>query len=271
MRNWSIEFPSIENPELLSFALEESKQRGIPIHRVDQASGVRMLSASELQEMTALARDASVELVLSITTRNSWDIRPDPHGGDQLLGESAFASALAELRACATSGAGGVTITDVGLLLVAGELAQAGELNGLRIKTGAAIAPRNAAGARLYESIGANSINVMGASTVEDLAAMRAVLGPDTTLDVYVEVPDQLGGGLRYHELAEIVRAAAPVMLKIGLQHAPRLFLYGEHLRPVAEQVIRERVRRTELVIAELERSGVDVYAETYGAPVNSW
>jgi hypothetical protein len=257
MRNWSIEFPSIEHPDLLALAIEESRTRGVPIHRVDQASGIRMLSEGEVRAMTALARDASLELILSITTRSSWDPRPDAHAGDQLVGEGAFASALVELRRCVGSGAAGVAITDVGLLAVAGELARSGELDGLRLKTGAAIAPRNAAAARLYEQLGATSINVMGASTVEDLAAMREVLGPDTTLDVYVESPDQLGGGLRYHELPEIVRAAAPVMLKIGLRHAPRLFMYGEHLKPVAEQLIRERVRRTELVIAELDRAGV--------------
>src|SRR6185436_9041657 len=125
----------------------------------DQASGIRMLSADELKAMTEMARDASLELILSITTRSSWDTRPDEHAGDQLVGECALASGLEELRACAVSGAAGVAITDLGLLLKAGELNRAGELNGLRLKTGAAIAPRNAAAARLYETLGATSLN----------------------------------------------------------------------------------------------------------------
>ena len=47
--------------------------------------------------------------------------------------------------------------------------------------------------------------------TLAQIAAIRAVV--DVPLDIYVEVPDNVGGFVRLHEIPEIVRVAAPVYL----------------------------------------------------------
>ncbi len=228
---FQVELASIEHPRLLAAALDESRKRSVSIGRVSQGGGLRMLTEDELKEMLDLAHTNGIEVFLFVSSRNSFEPLADRTAGDQLRGEEAFADAVGELHRCAALGVDGVLVADVGLLWVAGEMARRDELGGLRLKTSAAIAPRNAAGAALYEQLGATSINVAGSSTLDDLIAMRKRLAPETTIDVYVEEPSDLGGGLRY---------------------AAALYPYGAHLEPVAEQTIREKVRRAELALSIL-------------------
>ena len=68
-------------------------------------------------------------------------------------------------------------------------------------------------------------------------------------LDVYVEVPDDQGGFVRFYEVPEMIRAAAPLYVKLGLRNAPNIYPAGLHLRETAIRLGRERVRRAELVL----------------------
>jgi hypothetical protein len=51
----------------------------------------------------------------------------------------------------------------------------------------------------------------------------------------------------------EIVRAAAPVYLKMGLRNAPNIYPSGGHLGAVPRELGRERVRRAALVLRLIE------------------
>ena len=68
-------------------------------------------------------------------------------------------------------------------------------------------------------------------------------------LDVYVEVPDDQGGFVRFYEVPEMIRAAAPLYVKLGLRNAPNIYPAGLHLEDVGVKLGRERVRRAELVL----------------------
>jgi hypothetical protein len=253
---FQFELPSVEHPHLVAAALDEAERRGVRLARLSQGSGLRMLTDAEATEHLSLAHAAGTEVFTFISSRNTFDGLPDPNAGDQLRGEAAFADAAAELDRCVELGVDGVLVADIGLLAYAGERAREGSLGSLRLKTAAAIAPSNAATAALYEQLGASSINVRSTSSLDDMIAMRAALSPMTTIDIYVESPEGFGGGLRYRDVPAIVRELAPVMLKIGLRNAPTLYPYGGHLAATAEAVTREKVRRVELVLAELARSG---------------
>lgn len=249
-----IEIASVEHPRLLRAVLDEAQRRGVPLKRVSQGSGTHMLTESELAEMLGLAREAGVEFYSFISSRNSFEQLVDAQGADQLRGEHAFADAVDELHRCVAAGVSGVLVPDIGLLATAGELRRSGRLGDLGLKSAAAIAPRNAAAAAVLERLGATSINTASSSTLEDLKAMRAALAPQTTLDVYIESPDDFGGGMRYREVAEMAASLAPLHLKFGLRNAPALYPYGGHLEPMAEQTMREKVRRAELALGRLTR-----------------
>lgn len=263
-----IEIPSVEHPRLLRALIEEAAQRRVPVRRISQGSGLQLLTDAEVAEMLGLAREHGIEVFLFISPRNSFEPLVDELARDELRGEDAFADGVADLRRSAELGIHGVLVADVGLLAVAGELSRAGELGQLQIKTSVAIAPRNAAAAALYEQLGATSINVASSSTLDDLAAMRARLDARTTLDLYVESSDGLGGGLRYREAAAFVRELAPVSLKIGLRKMPDLYPYGLHLEPAAEQSIREKVRRAEILLERLRRELGEAAVDGVGASV---
>lgn len=251
-RSYLIEIASVEHPRLLSALLDEAHVRNIKVDRIAQGGGSLLLTDDELREMVDLGHTHGIDIYTYISSRNSFDQLADPNADDELRGEIAFADAVAELHRCAAADVDGVLIADVGLLAHAGELVRNGALGALKLKSAAVIAPRNAASAALYAHLGATSINTASSSTVDELAAMRAVLRPDVTLDVYVESPAHMGGGMRYRELPEIVRRLAPVSLKFGLRNAPALYPYGAHLEPMAESATREKVRRVELALARL-------------------
>src|SRR5207245_11346519 len=84
------------------------------------------------------------------------------------------------------------------------------------------------------------------------LAAIRAAI--DLPLDVYLECPDNLGGFVRFHEIADIVRVAAPVYVKFGLRGTTDPYPAGSHLEPTIVALSRERVRRARLALDLLER-----------------
>lgn len=252
---WQFEIPSVEHPRLLRAALDEADGRGVRIRRVSMGSGLQYLTPDERAEYRELAAAHDVDVYVYTSSRNSFDPLVDANAGEQLRGEDAFAHGLEELHACAAEGFAGVLIADLGLLAAAGELRKHGEFrDSFGLKAAAALAPHNAASARVLERLGATSINVASTATREALAAMRAAMEPATTVDIYVEAPADLSAGVRYRDVTWFVQNLAPVYLKIGIRNAQPLYPYGMHLEPGAEHSIREKVRRAQLVLCELQR-----------------
>jgi hypothetical protein len=70
-----------------------------------------------------------------------------------------------------------------------------------------------------------------------ELGELRAACA--APLDVYVEVPDDQGGFVRFYEVPEIIRAASPVYVKLGLRNAPSIYPSGLHLQDVAVKLGR--------------------------------
>ena len=110
----------------------------------------------------------------------------------------------------------------------------------------------NAGAARVVAGLGANTINVTADLSLAQLAAIRAAV--DVPVDVYVEVPDDLGGFVRLYEIPEIVRVCSPVYVKFGLRNAPDVYPAGSHLDSLTVGLSRERVRRARLGLDLLER-----------------
>jgi HEPN domain-containing protein len=54
---------------------------------------------------------------------------------------------------------------------------------------------------------------------------------------------------VRFYEVPDMIRAAAPVYVKLGVRNSPNIYPVGLHLRELAVKLGRERVRRAELVL----------------------
>jgi hypothetical protein len=139
-------------------------------------------------------------------------------------------------------------VGDVGVLATLGALRTAGDVPAdLVLKTSVLLPCANGATARTLQELGATTINVATDLSVVELAEVRAAC--TAPLDVYVEVPDDQGGFVRFYDVPEMIRTAAPLYVKLGLRNAPNIYPSGLHLRETAVRLGRERVRRAELVL----------------------
>ncbi len=253
---YRVEIPSVEGPRVLEAVLEEAERRSVPVRRVSQGSGVMMLTDAEIRDMARLGAGAGVEVSLFLGPRGAWDT-----GGQSLVtaaaggaarGVAGIEAAVAEVRRGVALGIRSFLVADLGVLQTLGEMRGAGELPAsLVLKTSVLLPCANPATAAALEALGATTINVSTDLSAAELGELRAACA--APLDVYVEVPDDQGGFVRFYDVPDIVRAAAPVYVKLGLRNAPNIYPSGLHLEELAVTLGRERVRRAELVLRLLE------------------
>jgi hypothetical protein len=110
----------------------------------------------------------------------------------------------------------------------------------------------NPATAMLMEQFGANTINVITDLTVAQIASVRSVVSKP--IDLYVEVPDNMGGFVRYFEIPELIAYCAPIYLKFGIRNAPGIYPSGAHIADTAIKMGRERVRRARIALELIEK-----------------
>ena len=253
---YRIEIPSVEGPEALRAVLEEADARGVPVRRVSQGSGVMMLTDAEIAELAALGVEQGVEVSLFLGPRGAWDTGGQSFAtgavGGVARGSDGVASCVAEARRGIAHGIRSFLVADVGVLATVGRLKRDGDLPGsLVLKTSVLLPCANAASARVLEDLGATTINVSTDLSAAELGELRTECS--APLDVYVEVPDDQGGFVRYYDVPNIVRAAAPVYVKLGIRNAPNIYPSGLQLHDLDVKPARDRVRRAELVLRLLQ------------------
>lgn len=256
---WRIEIPSVEGPNALGTVYQYADEYGVPVHRVSQGSGVMLMTDDELDAMAALGRQRGIEISLFVGPRAGWDtgamayttagkiVGPKARGTDQLV------HAVEDVKRALEHGINSVLVTDEGLLLVLGKMKEAGALpEDLILKGSVMLGAANPASVRLLQDLGLTTFNTPTDLSLAQLAAIRAAT--TMPLDIYVEVPDDIGGFIRHYEIAELVRVCAPVYLKFGLRNAPNIYPAGTHLEATAIALTRERVRRARIGYDMLKR-----------------
>ncbi len=211
-----------------------------------------MLTDAEISEMASLGAEHGVEVSLFLGPRGAWD----PGGqsfatgavGGVARGEEGVEWCVAEVRRGVALGIRSYLVADIGVLSTLGRMKREGELpDDLVLKTSVLLPCANPATARSLVELGATTINVATDLSVAELGELRAVCS--APLDVYVEVPDDQGGFVRFYAVPEMIRAAAPLYVKLGVRNAPNIYPAGLHLEDVVVKLARERVRRAELVL----------------------
>lgn len=249
---YRIEIPSVEGPRVFEAVLDEAARRNVPVRRISQGSGVMMLTDGEIGELASIGAGAGVEVSLFLGPRGAWDT-----GGQSLVtaaaggvarGAAGIAASVAEVRRAVGLGIRSFLVADLGVLKTLGDLRRAGDLPAsLVLKTSVLLPCANPDTAAVLEQLGATTVNVSTDLSPAELGELRAACS--APLDVYVEVPDDQGGFVRFYDVPEIVRSAAPVYVKLGLRNAPNIYPSGLHLEDLAVKLGRERVRRAELVL----------------------
>ena len=269
---YRIEIPSVEGPDTFALVVEEAARLGVPLHRISQGSGIALLTDAEISGYAELGAQHGVEVCLFVGPRAAWDgasaaaLTPDGRNvGWRHVGLRSLSAGLDDVHRAAELGIRSILVADEGLAKLITEAKAAAMLpTELVVKASALMGIANPVGAAALAEHGIDSLNIAGDTALADLAAFRAAT--TAFLDLYIEGPDGLGGFLRYHDIGEIVRLAAPVYLKFGLRNAPGIYPSGAHLRAVAHATARERVRRAQLGLEHLARQYPDAIPSPAGS-----
>jgi hypothetical protein len=260
---WRIEIPSVEGPNALRMVYAAAEEFGVPVHRVSQGSGVMLLTDDELDEMAELGRQRGIEISLFVGPRAGWDTGAMAYSsagkivGPKARGMVQLVHAVEDVKRALEHRISSVLVTDEGLLLVLGKMKDAGKLpQELILKGSVMLGAANPVSVRLLQDLGLTTFNTPTDLSLAQLAAIRAAT--TMPLDIYVEVPDDIGGFIRHYEIAELVRVCAPVYLKFGLRNAPNIYPAGTHLESTAVALTRERLRRARIGYDMLKRLDPD-------------
>jgi hypothetical protein len=256
---YRIEIPSVEGPASFLEVMEAAKEYGMDIHRISQGSGIMLLTEEELKQMADIGEKNNVEVSLFVGPRGTWDITPMSWAsagkvtGLRVQSMDQLVYSIEDVKRACTAGIRSILVADEGLLWLVNEFKKKGELpEDLIVKISVQMGQANPVSIKLVEQMGANTFNVPTDLTLARLAAIRQAI--DIPIDIYVEVPDDIGGFIRHYEIPEIIRVAAPVYIKFGLKNSPNIYPSGTHLEQTSVALSRERVRRAKIGLEMIQR-----------------
>ncbi len=255
---YRIEIPSVEGPRVFREVLAAAEELKVPIHRVSQGSGIMLLQRSEISEMARIGAEHLIEVCLFVGPRAPFEtggqalsvagkvIGWQHRGADQLV------YAIEDVRRACALGIRSVLPADLGLIWVLHEMKQKGELpRNLVLKSSVTLPAANPATAKIFERAGVSTLNIPTDLSPAQIGAIRQAV--DLPIDMYIEVPDNFGGFVRYYEMPRLVRVAAPIYFKFGLRNAPDIYPSGAHLEDTAVRMGRERIHRARIALDLLE------------------
>lgn len=270
--HFRIEIPSCEGPDVLRAIVDEAAARGVTVNRVSQGSGAMLQSEAELAEMARIAAGNGIEVSLFVGPREEWDTGRAAASADggmfagRVRGTRQLRYAVDDILRASEQGIRGFLIADPGLLQLVSEMQAAGQLPASIVwKVSAVLAPSNPLAFAVLERLGGSTVNVPSDLTLGQIAEMRAV--SELPIDLYVETPDAMGGVVRGHEAADLIAVAAPMYVKFGLRNSRLLYPSGLHLAADAAAIAREKVRRAQIALEWIARSGLDLCQSGPGAP----
>jgi len=252
--DYRIEIPSVEGPRVFNEVLAAAKELNVPIHRISQGSGIMLLTKDEIREMARIGAAENIEVCLFVGPRAPFEtgaqavsaagkvIGLQHRGADQLV------YAIEDVRKACDLGIRSVLPADLGLIWVLNEMKKRGDLpRNLIIKSSVTLPAANPATALVFQGHGVTTLNIPTDLTPAQMGSIRQAV--DIPIDLYIEVPDNFGGFIRYYELPQILRVAAPVYLKFGLRNAPDIYPSGKHIEDLAAKMGRERVHRARIAL----------------------
>ena len=256
---YRIEIPSVEGPRVFREVLAAAKELQVPIHRVSQGSGVMLLTTSEIQEMARIGATERIEVCLFVGPRANFEtggqaasaagkvIGLQHRGADQLV------YAIEDVRRACELGIRSILPADLGLIWIIDELKKKGDLpKNLVIKSSVTLPAANPATAKIFERLGVSTLNVPTDLSAAQFGALRQSVS--IPIDTYIEVPDNFGGFVRYYEMPQLLRVAAPMYFKFGLRNAPDIYPCGIHIEDLAVRMGRERIHRARIALDLLAR-----------------
>src|SRR5205809_6732974 len=236
---YRFEIPSVEGPRVFRAVLESAKEHKVPVHRVSQGSGVLLLGKRDVEEMARIGKGERIEVCLFVGPRATFETGAQAASaagkviGLQHRGADQLVYAIEDVRRACELGIRSVLPADLGLIWVLNEMKKKGELpKNLVLKSSVTLPAANPATAKLFETAGVSTLNLPTDLSPAQMGAIRQAV--KIPIDMYIEVPDNFGGCIRYYELPQLRRVAAALYLKFGLRNAPDIYPSGLHIEDTA-------------------------------------
>jgi len=220
--NYRIEVAGVERASTMEAMIKEANKRGVIVHRaIATVGGSTYCDFQELKAMAQMAFEEKIEVIMTVGHRKAWDPgskeNSNPEGcmqGPRLRGSDNISYWIADMMRNLEAGFRGFLVYDEGLLSIVGKMREEGFIPKETIfKFSVFGGYCSAAGAKVVESLGANTMNPISDVTLPILAGIRKAV--NIPLDVYMIIVDSFGGMFRAYEGPEIVRVASPCYFKI--------------------------------------------------------
>jgi len=259
--HYRIEISGVERPSTLEAVIDEMDKRKVPVHRlISTVMGATLLSDKEMEQFAKLAYDAKLEVIITPGPRTLWDLGGQirtPEGaisGIRFRGSDNLAYVIADIKRAIDLGFRGFLVVDEGLLWLLAQMRKAGDIpKDVVFKVSIFAGHANAAGAKVLETLGANTFNPVADVTLPMLAAIRKAV--NMPIDVHVYLFDSFGGFNRLWETPEIARVTAPCYFKI--EPGPSVgTMYKPWVSPDSLAFIaREKVKNAETIIQLVDKN----------------
>jgi hypothetical protein len=219
--HYRIEIAGVERATTMEAMIDEANKRKITIHRaIATVGGATYCDFQELKDMAQMARDNKIEVIMAIGPRKGWDAgskeTSTPEGsmlGFRLRGSDNISYWIADMMRNLEAGFRGFLVYDEGVLLILNKMREEGFIPRETIfKFSVFGGYCSAAGAKVIESMGANTMNPSSDVSLPILASIRKAVG--IPIDIYIIIVDSFGGIFRAYEAPEIARVASPCYFK---------------------------------------------------------
>ncbi len=219
--NFRIEIAGVERASTMEAMIKEAEKRKVVIHRAIAAvGGSTYCDFEELKDMAQMAKDAKIETIMTVGHRKGWDTGASEMGtregqmqGFRLRGSDNISYHIADIMRSIDAGFRGFLVYDEGVLFILNKMREEGLIPAETIfKFSVFGGYCSAAGAKVIESMGANSMNPISDVSRPILASIRQAI--NIPLDVYTIVVNSFGGNFRAYEAPEIAKVASPCYFK---------------------------------------------------------
>jgi len=270
--NYRIEIAGVERASTMKAMIDEADRRGVTVHRAIAAvGGSTYCDFGELKEMAAMANEAQIEVIMTVGHRKGWDVGSKEistaEGAMQafrLRGCDNISYHIADIMRSIDAGFRGFLVYDEGVLFILNKMRAEGLIPKETIfKFSVFGGYCSAAGAKVVESMGVNSLNPLSDVSLPILGAIRKTV--DIPLDVYMIIVDSFGGQFRAYDGPEIARVASPCYFKFEPGTSE-----GDIYKPWIDEgfhdnLIRQKVKIAQIVLEIMERHAPEMKTSAKG------
>ena len=270
--SFRIEIAGVERASTMEAMIDEARKRNVTIHRcIAAVGGSTYCDFEELKAMAQMARDEKIEMIMTVGHRKGWDAGSKEIStaegamqGFRLRGSDNISYHIADIMRNIEAGHRGFLVYDEGVLYILNKMRAEGLIPAETIfKFSVFGGYCSAAGAKVIESMGANSMNPISDVSLPILGSIRKAA--DLPLDVYLIIVDSFGGMFRAYEAPEIARVAAPCYFKFEPGTSE-----GDIYKPWITEafhgnLIREKVKIASIVMEIMQKHAPDLKTSAKG------